>query len=297
MTGDWRVRRSEAFACRTVTARTCGNAPTWIADGEEARRDLSVGRTRWNRKGGVVLRYGRALTRIEALGDPAHLRVTTPAVCEGLELALEIACIQRGQPGRGAAIPRSAQPMAGNAGIRGAGATAAECNQLACRGQTVGRARFELMASGSSHHSDDHERAKEVGHRQNGTGTARSWFPFILPAIAAFASASACKPPPEPVESLAIADAANGKRVIQTVGCASCHTIKGVAWPEGRAAPELRGLVGRAFIAGQLPNDPGTLAAFIRDAPRVAPGTTMPAMPLTEQESRDVAAYLYDIGS
>ena len=34
----------------------------------------------------------------------------------------------------------------------------------------------------------------------------------------------------------------------------------------------------------------------LRDAPGLVPGTTMPAMPLTEREAADVAAYLYAIG-
>jgi cytochrome c1 len=38
------------------------------------------------------------------------------------------------------------------------------------------------------------------------------------------------------------------------------------------------------------------LAAFVRDAPSLVPGTAMPAMPLTEAEARDVAAYLMAIG-
>jgi hypothetical protein len=35
------------------------------------------------------------------------------------------------------------------------------------------------------------------------------------------------------------------------------------------------------------------LAAFVRNAPALAPGSAMPAMPLSETEARDVAAYLY----
>ena len=35
--------------------------------------------------------------------------------------------------------------------------------------------------------------------------------------------------------------------------------------------------------------------AFVRDAPALVPGTAMPAMPISEEESRDVAAYLYSL--
>lgn len=92
-----------------------------------------------------------------------------------------------------------------------------------------------------------------------------------------------------------MADAANGKAVIQRVGCGSCHAIEGIRWPRGGTAPALGGIDGRGLIAGKLPNRPDVLAAFVRDAPALVPGIAMPAMPLSEQEAQDVAAYLYGI--
>ncbi len=93
-----------------------------------------------------------------------------------------------------------------------------------------------------------------------------------------------------------LASAERGKRAIERVGCASCHTIAGVDWPKGEVAPAIESMSGRALIAGRLPNEPETLARFVRDAPALVPNTTMPAMPLSAQESRDVAAFLYEIG-
>ena len=58
-------------------------------------------------------------------------------------------------------------------------------------------------------------------------------------------------------------------------------------------APELAGIADQALIAGQLPNRPDVLAAFVRNSPALLPESTMPAMPISEDESRDVAAYLY----
>jgi cytochrome c1 len=93
-----------------------------------------------------------------------------------------------------------------------------------------------------------------------------------------------------------MADADRGRQSILNVGCGACHTIPGIRWPQGMSAPALNGMAERALIAGRVPNDPETLSAFIRDAPSVMPGATMPAMPLSEQESRDIAAYLYEAG-
>lgn len=115
----------------------------------------------------------------------------------------------------------------------------------------------------------------------------------LLPLLLA---AAACKPPPEQRQFMPLGDAARGKQVIEKVGCASCHTIPGISWPRGKAAMPIRGLANRAMIAGRVPNEPELLARFVRNAPSVLPGTTMPAMPMSQEESRDVAAYLYEIG-
>ena len=92
-------------------------------------------------------------------------------------------------------------------------------------------------------------------------------------------------------------NSARGLRVIEKVGCASCHAIPGVGWPKGRVGPNLEGFADRSLIAGRVPNRPETLAAFVRNAPAVVPGTGMPAMPLAKEEARDVAAYLYTLRS
>ena len=93
-----------------------------------------------------------------------------------------------------------------------------------------------------------------------------------------------------------LADAARGRQAIDRVGCGSCHTIAGVGWPKGQVGPRLEGLGDRALIAGRVPNTPGKLAAYIRNAPELVPSATMPAMPVSEREARDIAAYLYQSG-
>ncbi|MDT9598925.1 c-type cytochrome [Sphingosinicella rhizophila] len=103
----------------------------------------------------------------------------------------------------------------------------------------------------------------------------------------------ACKPPPDARQQMPGASVERGKAVIERVGCGACHIVPGISWPQGRIGPALGNFAGQNLIAGQLPNRPDILAAFIRNAPALVPDTNMPAMPLSEQESRDVAAYLY----
>jgi mono/diheme cytochrome c family protein len=91
------------------------------------------------------------------------------------------------------------------------------------------------------------------------------------------------------------ADPAHGRAVMERVGCGSCHAIPGIEWPTGRMGPPLAGFAEKELIDGHIPNRPDLLARFVRDAPSLSPEGTMPAMPLSQQESRDVAAYLYTL--
>lgn len=95
--------------------------------------------------------------------------------------------------------------------------------------------------------------------------------------------------------AIAGADPGRGRDVIERVGCGACHAIPGVRGPQGRVGPALAGFGRQALIAGQLPNEPEALANWVRNAPGLISQTGMPAMPLTEPEARDVAAYLYTL--
>lgn len=118
----------------------------------------------------------------------------------------------------------------------------------------------------------------------------------IAPASVALAAAlTACQAPPDKQHFMPQSNAERGRAIIERVGCAACHTIPGIDWPKGRVGPPLDGFAEQALIAGQVPNRAEILAAFVRNAPAVVPDSGMPEMPLSEEESRDVAAYLYTL--
>ena len=73
----------------------------------------------------------------------------------------------------------------------------------------------------------------------------------------------------------------------------ACHTIDGVPGAHGLVGPPLDGIALREFIAGELPNTPQNLMRWIQHPRQVEPHTVMPEMGVTEQDSRDIAAYLY----
>lgn len=78
-------------------------------------------------------------------------------------------------------------------------------------------------------------------------------------------------------------------------GCAACHAIPGIRFPKGNVGPPLAGIAGRSLIAGQLPNKPGVMVAFLQDPPALAPQTGMPNVGLSIEQARDIAAYLYTL--
>ena len=117
----------------------------------------------------------------------------------------------------------------------------------------------------------------------------------IAAAALACIALAACKQPPGPRYVPDAEATKRGLAAIERVGCAACHEIPGIDWPRGRTGPSLVGFDDFGLIAGAVPNTPENLAHFVRNAPAVKPGSTMPAMPLTKEESRDVAAYLYGL--
>ncbi|HET9212368.1 MAG TPA: c-type cytochrome [Thermoanaerobaculia bacterium] len=86
-----------------------------------------------------------------------------------------------------------------------------------------------------------------------------------------------------------------GKDVIRRYGCSSCHTIPGVEGARGQVGPSLEGIASRAYLAGKLPNTPENMIKWIREPQEVQPGTAMPELGVTEQDGKDIAAYLYTL--
>lgn len=115
----------------------------------------------------------------------------------------------------------------------------------------------------------------------------------ISASLAALVLVAGCKGAPE---TRAVQDSASEKRglaLIKATGCGACHEIPGLSWPKGGLGPSLGKFDDTGLIAGQLPNTPANLAAFIVNAPAVKQGSNMPPMPLSASEAADIAAYLH----
>lgn len=90
-------------------------------------------------------------------------------------------------------------------------------------------------------------------------------------------------------------DAQRGAGVIEQSGCGSCHTIPGVRNAKGLVGPPLLWWSRRTFIAGELPNTPENLVRWVQSPQSIEPKTAMPTLGLSDQQARDVAAYLYTL--
>lgn len=253
-----------------------------------------------------------ALRAGELAGGGLHLRVLAPPVRVRFKLGHHIAPVQPRQPGRPGAIAATVEAMAGDAGIPCAAIGTAQGNQFSSRDEVIRRPALTRTAAAEQqqatrrptiNRTQVHPLAEPPGAasvpKRDGRPRAACKLGDCLPIALALLSlllAAGCKPPPQGTNHMPRADAARGKAAIERVGCGACHTIPGIAWPQGAAGPSLQGFARQALIAGRLPNRPDRLAAFVRNAPATLPDTSMPAMPLTEAEARDVAAYLYQAG-
>lgn len=126
----------------------------------------------------------------------------------------------------------------------------------------------------------------------------RHWYLTIPVALAtAIAPVAACgadEPPPVDVQVAGDADA--GRAAIGDLGCSSCHTIPGVRGADAHVGPPLTDWAQRSYIAGALENTPGNLQRWILDPQEIEPGTAMPDVGATEDQARDVVAYLFGLG-
>jgi cytochrome c len=88
-------------------------------------------------------------------------------------------------------------------------------------------------------------------------------------------------------------DPERGRLLLRQYGCASCHSIPGVATASANVGPPLDGIGRRVYLGGVLPNTPENMVQWIRAPQRFDPLTAMPDMQVPESEAQQMVAYLY----
>ncbi|HEX9235630.1 MAG TPA: c-type cytochrome [Actinomycetota bacterium] len=129
--------------------------------------------------------------------------------------------------------------------------------------------------------------------------SAGRWPIALALALAGFLGAGAvgCSSTPS-IESPPIVPGGNpslGAALIAHYGCGSCHIIPGIPRADGLVGPPLIHFGRRQIIAGEIPNNADNLISWIVDPQAIEPKTAMPNLHVTQQQARDIAAYLLQL--
>jgi mono/diheme cytochrome c family protein len=120
----------------------------------------------------------------------------------------------------------------------------------------------------------------------------RERLPGLSPQEYASAAGAAGTPSTPEEAALQAASADRGRRAIQQYACVTCHRIPGIVGSNAPVGPPLTGMGSREFIAGVLPASTDNLVWWLRAPHLVSERNAMPDLGVTEQDARDMAAYL-----
>jgi putative membrane protein len=109
--------------------------------------------------------------------------------------------------------------------------------------------------------------------------------------------ASACMPSKsvEEAEMITGGNVARGVPAIGKYGCAACHTIPRIETATATVGPPLTQVAVRQYLGGHLTNSPDNMIRWIQHPQLIDPRNAMPELDVTDQDARDIAAYLYTL--
>ena len=90
-------------------------------------------------------------------------------------------------------------------------------------------------------------------------------------------------------------DPDRGRTAIGRYGCGGCHTIPGIEGANATVGPPLSNIAVRQTLGGHLSNTPDNMKLWIQRPQQVDPKNVMPDMGVTDQDARDIVAYLYTL--
>lgn len=138
------------------------------------------------------------------------------------------------------------------------------------------------------------EAARRVRLREVALHVASSR-PMAVVVVALAMGVAACADRPTGSGGVDGGDASRAPAAFDRYGCGACHSIPGTRH-DGRVGPPLTHMGERAYIAGALTNTPEHMVEWLTSPQSVQPGTAMPDLEVTEDDARDMAAYLLQLG-
>ena len=88
---------------------------------------------------------------------------------------------------------------------------------------------------------------------------------------------------------------ARGPAAIDKYGCGACHTIPHITNASATVGPPLDRIAVRQYLGGHLTNTPDNMAKWIQHPQGIDPGNAMPELGVTDQDVKDIAAFLYTL--
>ncbi len=119
---------------------------------------------------------------------------------------------------------------------------------------------------------------------------------LVSASAALFFTASSCDQGIDhDIRQITGGDPDRGVHAIRAHGCATCHTIPGIRGADGLVGPPLDRIGSRVYLAGRVQNTPENMIRWVRFPKEIDPQTAMPQMDISEQEGRDITAFLYTL--
>lgn len=85
-----------------------------------------------------------------------------------------------------------------------------------------------------------------------------------------------------------------GPALIKAYGCGACHTLPKQTENARTVGPSLERVADRNYLAGTLANTPSNMIRWIQNPQQIRPSTAMPNLGVSEEDARDITAYLVD---
>ena len=131
--------------------------------------------------------------------------------------------------------------------------------------------------------------------RFGATDAASRLVPLLMLACAILASACTSSKWVEEAEMITGGNVARGVPAIGKYGCAACHTIPRIETATATVGPPLTQVAVRQYLGGHLTNSPGNMIKWIQHPQLIDPKNAMPDLDVTDQDAKDIAAYLYTL--
>jgi cytochrome c2 len=101
--------------------------------------------------------------------------------------------------------------------------------------------------------------------------------------------------PDEAITRTSAGSADRGLRLVAHYQCANCHEIPEVPGHRNGMGPSLEAFGRSSYIAGHVPNVPSLLQQWLESPQSLVPGTAMPDLGVSEEDARDMTAYLLSL--